>query len=47
MSKLLIALGNSSTEQLELVCEAVRSIADLIEAGHDVILSHGTDRKSA
>lgn len=51
MSKLLIALGgnalggnalgNSPAEQLELVHEAARSIADLIEAGHDVILSHG------
>lgn len=46
MSKLLIALGgnalgNSPTEQLELVREASRSIVDLIEAGHDVILSHG------
>lgn len=46
MSKLLIALGgnalgNSPTEQLELVREAARSIVDLIEAGHDVILSHG------
>lgn len=46
MSKLLIALGgnalgNSPTEQLELVWEASRSIVDLIEAGHDIILSHG------
>ncbi|WP_114165853.1 carbamate kinase [Exiguobacterium sp. TNDT2] len=46
MSKLLIALGgnalgNSPTEQLELVREASRSIVDLIEAGHAVILSHG------
>lgn len=50
MSKLLIALGgnalgNSPAEQLELVHEAARSIADLIEAGHDVILSHGNGPK--
>lgn len=46
MSKIVIslggnALGNSPYEQLELVKKAVMPIADLVEQGHDVIVSHG------
>ncbi|TCI48028.1 MULTISPECIES: carbamate kinase [unclassified Exiguobacterium] len=46
MSNVLIALGgnalgNNPAEQLELVREAARSIVDLIEAGHGVIVAHG------
>lgn len=35
------ALGNSPYEQLELVGKASKTIADLIEAGHRVVVSHG------
>lgn len=46
MSKIVIslggnALGNSPYEQLELVKKAVKPIVDLVEQGHDVIVSHG------
>ncbi len=46
MSKIIIALGgnalgNSPSEQYELVKHAVEPIVDLIEQGHDVIISHG------
>ena len=46
MSNVLIALGGnalgeSPAEQLELVREASRSIVDLIEAGHGVVVAHG------
>ena len=35
------ALGNSPGEQLELVKQSAKSIVDLIEEGHDVIIAHG------
>lgn len=35
------ALGNSPTEQLELVKNTAKPIVDLIEEGHEVILAHG------
>lgn len=46
MSKILIALGgnalgNTPEEQLQLVSEASKSIVDMIELGHEVIIVHG------
>lgn len=46
MSKILIALGgnalgNNAKEQIELTKNASIAIADMIEQGHEVILSHG------
>ena len=46
MSRILItlggnALGNFWKEQKEALQEASRSISDLIEKGHEVIISHG------
>ena len=46
MSKIIIALGgnalgNSPSEQLELVKKAAEPIVDLVEQGHDVIVAHG------
>ena len=46
MSKIIIALGgnalgNSPNEQLELVKKAAEPIVDLVEQGHDVIVTHG------
>ncbi|MFB1050959.1 carbamate kinase [Paraliobacillus sp. JSM ZJ581] len=46
MSKILIALGgnalgNNAIEQRELVRNAAKPIVDMIEQGHDVIISHG------
>lgn len=35
------ALGNSPTEQLELVKNTAKPIVDLIQEGHEVILAHG------
>jgi len=35
------ALGNNVTEQIERVKIATKSIADLIEAGHNVVIAHG------
>lgn len=35
------ALGNNPVEQLELVRETAKPIADLIESGHEVIIAHG------
>lgn len=35
------ALGNTATEQLELVKETAKPIVDLIEAGNQVIIAHG------
>ena len=35
------ALGNNLTEQMTAVKQTSKAIADLIEAGYDVILSHG------
>ncbi|MGK0550742.1 carbamate kinase [Enterococcus faecalis] len=35
------ALGNNLTEQMSAVKHTAAAIADLIEAGHEVILSHG------
>lgn len=35
------ALGNNPKEQLELVRKSAKSIIDLIEDGHDVVLTHG------
>lgn len=35
------ALGNTASEQAVLVKETVKAIADLIEAGHQVTISHG------
>ena len=46
MSRILIALGgnalgNSASEQLQLLQAAVVPITDLIEKGHEVIITHG------
>ena len=46
MSKVMIALGgnalgNNPKEQLELVRETAKPIADLIEEGHTVVVAHG------
>ncbi|NBJ71060.1 MULTISPECIES: carbamate kinase [Clostridia] len=46
MGKVLIALGgnalgNNPKEQLELVRESAKPIADMIEQGHHVIIAHG------
>ncbi|NLF35138.1 MAG: carbamate kinase [Clostridiales bacterium] len=35
------ALGNTLFEQAQAVREAARAIADLIDAGHEVVISHG------
>ena len=35
------ALGNSPKEQLELVKQSAKPIVDLIEEGHDVVITHG------
>ncbi len=35
------ALGNTPKEQLELITETAKPIADLIEAGNQVIIAHG------
>ena len=35
------ALGNNVTEQLENANIAAKSIADLIEQGHNVVIAHG------
>ena len=35
------ALGNSPSEQLELVKKTAKSIVDLVESGADVVVSHG------
>lgn len=35
------ALGNSLAEQMSAVCQTVCAIADLIEEGHQVVLTHG------
>ena len=46
MSKIVIALGGNALgdtpeEQLRLAGGAAKAIADLIEAGHDVVVAHG------
>ncbi|MDX9917168.1 MAG: carbamate kinase [Gudongella sp.] len=46
MSRIMVALGgnalgNDPIEQLMLVKETAKPIADLIEAGHSVVISHG------
>lgn len=46
MSKIVIALGgnalgSTAEEQQELVCETAKSIVDLVEQGHDVVVAHG------
>lgn len=46
MSKIVIALGgnalgNSSKEQLAKAQTAAKSIVDLIEQGHQVVIAHG------
>lgn len=46
MSKIVIALGgnplgNSANEQLTKAELAAKSVADLIEAGHNVVIAHG------
>lgn len=46
MSKLLIALGGNALgktpkEQLELVKQTATTIVDLIEQGHEIVLTHG------
>ncbi len=46
MAKIVIALGgnalgNTVEEQLQLVTEAAKSIADLVEQGNDVVVTHG------
>ena len=35
------ALGNTPGEQLELVEKASKTIANLIEAGHELVVTHG------
>ena len=35
------ALGNTATEQLQLVTETAKSIVDLIAAGNEVVVAHG------
>ena len=39
--KILIALGNTAYEQLELVEKTAKPIVDLIEAGNQVVIAHG------
>ena len=46
MAKIVIALGGNAlgdtpAEQLKLVADAAISIVDIIQEGHDVIVSHG------
>lgn len=46
MSKIVVALGgnalgNSPEEQLELVKRTAKSLVSLIQAGHEVVVSHG------
>ena len=46
MSKIVIALGGNALgdtpeEQMRLAAGAAKAIVDLVEAGHDVIVSHG------
>ena len=46
MAKIVIALGGNAlgdtpAEQLKLVADAAVSIVDIIQEGHDVIVSHG------
>ena len=46
MSRIVVALGgnalgNSPKEQLEIVKETVKSLVDLVEAGNEVIITHG------
>ncbi len=52
MSKIVIALGgnalgNSSKEQLAKAQTAAKSIVDLIEQGHQVVIAHGNGDKLA
>ena len=52
MSKIVIALGgnalgNSSKEQLAKAQTAAKSIVDLIEQGHQVVIAHGNGPKLA
>ena len=35
------ALGSTAAQQLQLVTETARSIADLIAAGNEVVVAHG------
>lgn len=37
------ALGDNLTEQMTAVKDTSKAIADLIEAGYEVILSHGNE----
>ena len=46
MSKIVIALGgnalgNTPEEQLELVKQTAKSIAELVKDGNDVVVAHG------
>lgn len=46
MAKIVIALGgnalgDNAVEQLENACIAAKSIVDLVEIGHDVVVAHG------
>ena len=46
MSRIVVALGgnalgNSPKEQLEIVKDTAKSLVDLVEAGHEVIITHG------
>ena len=46
MSRIVVALGgnalgNNPNEQLELVKKTVKNIVDLVEMGHEVIITHG------
>ncbi len=46
MSRIVVALGgnalgNSPKEQLEIVKETAKSLTDLVQAGHEIIITHG------
>ncbi|PUU94583.1 carbamate kinase [Halanaerobium sp.] len=46
MSRIMLALGgnalgNGPQEQLQIVKESARSVVDLIEQGHEVVIAHG------
>ena len=46
MSRIVVALGgnalgNNPKEQLDIVHETVKSLVDLVEMGHEVIITHG------
>ena len=38
------ALGNTPSEQLELIKKTAKNIVDVIEDGYDVVITHGNGR---